>query len=104
MTIPARGRRRIGPAGICVIAARLLAAPVLAAPVLAAPVLAAVVLTAADVAEAANSFMAELDILEYSASKIEPVPDLALASLDGRTVNLRDIKGRPLLLVFWAST
>lgn len=79
------GGRRLGKAaGICVIAALLFAA--------------------ADVSHSANSYMAEMDIMEYQADKVGPVPALTLASTDGRTVNLRDLKGRPLLLVFWAST
>jgi cytochrome oxidase Cu insertion factor (SCO1/SenC/PrrC family) len=67
-------------------------------------IVAGILLSMPGLSQAANSHMAEMDIMEYPAGKIEPAPDLALASLDGRTVNLRDLKGRPLLLVFWAST
>lgn len=82
--MPSRGRELGKAAGICVIAVLLLAAT--------------------GVSHAANSYMAEMDIMEYQAGKIGPVPALVLASTDGRTVNLRDLRGRALLLVFWAST
>ena len=79
----------MGAAGGCAAAVRLLAAPVLAT---------------ADVTEAANPFMAEIDIIEYSWGKIQPAPDIALPALNGSTVSLPSLRGRPLLLVFWAST
>jgi len=80
--------------GVFAVAVRLLAAPVLATAVLAT----------ADVTEAANPFMAEIDIIEYSGGKIQPAPDIALPALNGSTVSLPSLRGRPLLLVFWAST
>lgn len=81
---PLRGRRRISAAGACIVAG--------------------VLLSMSGVSHAANSYMAEMDIMEFKGDKIGPVPALVLASTDGRTVNLRDLKGRSLLLVFWAST
>jgi peroxiredoxin len=33
----------------------------------------------------------------------EPVPDFTLVTLDGRTVRLGDLRGKPVLINFWAS-
>jgi len=32
-----------------------------------------------------------------------PAPDFALPALDGRTVRLEDVRGKALLLFFWAT-
>lgn len=36
-------------------------------------------------------------------AKGEPAPDFALPSLDGATVRLKDLRGKPVLINFWAT-
>lgn len=36
-------------------------------------------------------------------SERRPVPELTFRDLEGKTVSIRDGKGEPLLLIFWAS-
>jgi peroxiredoxin len=41
--------------------------------------------------------------LEQVPAPGRPAPDFELQSLDGQTISLRDLRGRPVLLNFWAT-
>ena len=55
----------------------------------------------AAVSRAAELDFATLAIQRYDPPK--PAPDFALPALDGRTVRLRDLQGKVVLLFFWTT-
>lgn len=42
--------------------------------------------------------------LWLSPEGLRPAPDVSLETLDGRTVSMQELHGRPVLLTFWATT
>ena len=53
------------------------------------------------VGPAAEPDFASLGVQRYDPPK--PAPDFALPALDGRTVRLRDLQGKVVLLFFWTT-
>ena len=53
------------------------------------------------VAAAAAPDFAAMDIQSYETPK--PAPDFALHDLDGRTVTLTELRGKVVLLFYWAT-
>ena len=52
-------------------------------------------------AAAAAPDFAAMDIQRYETPK--PAPDFALPDLDGRTVKLTELRGKVVLLFYWAT-
>jgi len=68
-------------------------------PVIAIAVLGGIVLAASALAAAPD--FAGMQIQRYDPPK--PAPTFALPSLEGTTVRLEDLKGKMIMLVFWAT-
>lgn len=48
--------------------------------------------------------LALLGYLWFSPAGLQPAPALQLTDLQGRTLSLAELKGKPVLVVFWATT
>jgi cytochrome oxidase Cu insertion factor (SCO1/SenC/PrrC family) len=68
-------------------------------PVIAIAVLGGIVLAASALAAAPD--FAGMQIQHYDPPK--PAPTFALPNLEGATVRLEDLKGKMIMLVFWAT-
>jgi cytochrome oxidase Cu insertion factor (SCO1/SenC/PrrC family) len=56
---------------------------------------------AAQPAAAPSPAWEKMGVVVYESPK--PAPAFALPALDGRTVRLKDYRGKPVLLFFWAT-
>jgi len=48
--------------------------------------------------------LAVLGFVWFSPAGLKQVPDVAVQTIDGRTIKFREPSGRPLLITFWATT
>lgn len=50
------------------------------------------------------TLLAVLAYVWLSPGGLKPAPDIALTTLEGRTLHLAELRGHPLLVTFWATT
>lgn len=50
------------------------------------------------------SLLLLLAFIWFSPAGIKQMPDITLTAIDGRKISLREFRGKPLLVTFWATT